>query len=662
MAQIEFVEKLPSEVIKEAENLNEIPNKIRFLVEGAPNIESKIATLEKFYDKVEMHPTQKGNFIVTDEKGEQLIVDNKNKTNLGDVIDIGKELTEVAGSIAGAVGGTAVAPGAGTIVGSGAGMALGAELFEKIAKSYGTEVLRTNKEHAAQRMTDFAFGSIGQAVAPLILKGFKGSLVGFGKAAVASRQRLKSFIDAGVSPTLGQVSQKRGIQTVEMVLGNFPGSSGRIAEHALKAQDDLGTVSLNIAKNLFNKTMAASEVEVGKTITQGIKKVVVKDGVNSVGGFVGRFQSKAATLFGELDNYLKPNAKIRLDGTVAKLKELVSPVPGAEKTSIVFKNQFLDDILKGLESDLAKGGGTLPYQAIKSIKGKIGNKLSSFDLVNPVDKAQLKTIYGVISEDIKLALKGNSKGLGAFSRANKYYQSGLKRIDDYLQPISKTADPDRIASLLINTGKEGSSRLNAIKKSLNGDQYNVFLSNVIDRMGRLQASQALAGDFVEGVGKFSSETFLTNYNKLSKTARDSLFSGKGWTKGMQKDFDQILNISNFIRQSGKTFKNPSGTADRLIGQGILLGGGAGAFVSNPAFALVGLPLIIGGARGAAGLMTNQSFIKWLAQGIKISGNKGVDGAIEHLGKLGVVMGNADSETRQFISEYLEMVLGSQKQN
>ncbi len=95
MAQIEFVEKLPSEVIKEAENLNEIPNKIRFLVEGAPNIESKIATLEKFYDKVEMHPTQKGNFIVTDEKGEQLIVDNKNKTNLGDVIDIGKELSKI---------------------------------------------------------------------------------------------------------------------------------------------------------------------------------------------------------------------------------------------------------------------------------------------------------------------------------------------------------------------------------------------------------------------------------------------------------------------------------------------------------------------------------------------------------------------------------------
>jgi hypothetical protein len=353
---------------------------------------------------------------------------------------------------------------------------------------------------------------------------------------------------------------------------------------------------------------------------------------------------------------------VRLDKTVAKLKEIVSPVKGAEGTSVVFKNQFLDDILKGLEKDLKAGSGTLPYQAIKSVKGKIGNKLSSFDLVNPVDKAQLKTIYGLLSEDIKLSLKGNIKGLNALSRANKYYQAGLKRVDDYLEPIAKTADPDRIASILINTGKEGASRLNAIKKSLTTDQYNVFLSNLLDRMGRLQAGQALAGDFVEGVGKFSSETFLTNYNKLSKAAKQSLFKGKGWTSGMQKDFDQVLNISNFIRQSGKTFKNPSGTADRIIGQGILLGGGAGAFVANPAFAVIGLPLIIGGARITAGLMTNPSFIKWLAQGIKIGGNKGVDGAIEHLGKLGVVMGNADSESRQFINEYLQTVMESQKKN
>ena len=53
-----------------------------------------------------------------------------------------------------------------------------------------------------------------------------------------------------------------------------------------------------------------------------------------------------------------------------------------------------------------------------------------------------------------------------FYRANKFYEAGLKRIDDYLKPIINIADPDRIASTLINSGKEGVTRLRAIKKSL----------------------------------------------------------------------------------------------------------------------------------------------------------------------------------------------------
>jgi len=664
MAQIPTIELIDDYIpVAERQELKEVPNKIRFLVEGSPNLESKIATLKKFYPSVEIDTLQNNNFIVTDENGNKLQLDNKKKLTTGDLIDVSKEITEIAGAIggatAGAVGGTALAPGVGTaagaISGAGAGTALGAEVFERVAQQFGSEILRTNKEHAAQRMTDFAFGSVGQAVAPVIGKVVKGAVTGFGKTGKKTSERLKNYIDAGVTPSLGQVTQSRGIQTVEMVLGNIPGGSGRISAVAQKAQDQLGKNALNVASKTINKTLPADEVSVGRIINQGIK-----DGVNASNGFVGRFQARSGSLYGELDKYLKPKTGIKLDQTVAKLQELVSPVKGAEKTSIVFKNQFLDDVLKGLESDLAKGGGSLPYQAVKSVKGKIGNKLGSFDLVNPVDKAQLKTIYGTLTEDIKLALKGNTKGLNAFSRANNYYNSGLKRIDNYLAPIAKTADPDRISSLLLNTGKEGASRLNAIKKSLNTDQYNVFLSNVIERLGRIQPGQALSGELFEGTGKFSSETFLTNYSRLSKQAKDALFSGKGWTKGMKKDFDQIVNISNFIRESGKTFRNPSGTADRLVGQGILFGSAGTAFTGNPAF-ILSVPLIIGGANVSARLMTNPAFIKWLSQGIKISGNKGVDGALEHLGRLGVIMGNADSETRQFIYEYLQMLQGKREE-
>ena len=39
----------------------------------------------------------------------------------------------------------------------------------------------------------------------------------------------------------------------------------------------------------------------------------------------------------------------------------------------------------------------------------------------------------------------------------------------------------------------------------------------------------------------------------------------------------------------------------------------------------------------------------------------MDGFLTHLGKLGTVMGNADSETRQFIYEYLQMLMGKRKE-
>jgi hypothetical protein len=414
MAQITYITKTPSQIKTEIEGLDEVPNKVRFLVEAAPNLNSKIATLKKFYPQVEVAPN--GNFLVEDKDGTQYQLDNKKKFTTGDLIDISKEATEVIGSIAGAAGGTAVAPGAGTIVGAGAGMAGAAEIFERVGQAYGAEVLRTNKEHFAQRATDFAFGSVGQTVAPLVTKFVKGAFTGYGtKAKVANQQRLKNFIDAGVTPSLGQVTQKRGIQTVELLLGNFPGSSGVIAKTAQEAQDALGKKALNLGRNLINKALPANEVQVGRVINQGIK-----NGVNASDGFVGRFQSRAGVLFGELDNYVKPDDLINIGGTLDKLKGLVAPIPGAEASSVVFKNSFLDDIFKGLQRDVAKNKGALPYNAIKSLRNKIGNKLSSLDLVPDVDKAQLKLIYGALSEDLKAGAKqlGGQKALNAFTRSN----------------------------------------------------------------------------------------------------------------------------------------------------------------------------------------------------------------------------------------------------
>ena len=53
---------------KELEELTEIPNKIRFFVEAAPNTRIlKLVNLQKFYDDVK--PLKGNKFIVTDNNG-----------------------------------------------------------------------------------------------------------------------------------------------------------------------------------------------------------------------------------------------------------------------------------------------------------------------------------------------------------------------------------------------------------------------------------------------------------------------------------------------------------------------------------------------------------------------------------------------------------------
>ena len=448
------------------------------------------------------------------------------------------------------------------------------------------------------------------------------------------------------------------MQTVELLLGNFPGSSGKIASVAGNAQKQLGDKVLSTAKNLIGKPIIPDESIVGRALKNSI------DGVNNSQSFVGLFNSKAGTLFGKLDNYIKKDALIDLSkakgSTLNTIRSLADDIPGAKNVGDQLKSPFLSDLLENIQKDITKNG-ELPYAAVKAIKQKIGKKMASFDLIPDVDKGQLKLIYKALSEDLKIAAQkyGGTKAVKDLNNANKFYNKGLQRIEDYLQPIVNAADPDKLVMSLLSSGKEGATRLNAVRNSLAkvnkataNDNYKILVSNILERLGRMQPAQTFGGDTVMTAGRFSSETFLTNFSKLSDKAKESLFRNAPFGKQFQK----VLNIADNIRASGKTFANPSGTADRLVGQGLIFGGGATAFTGNPAF-ILSVPLVIGSARVTAGLMTNPKFIGWLAQGIKIAGNKGADAVIQHLGKLGVIMANADSETRQFIYEYLQMLQG-----
>ena len=77
-------------------------------------------------------------------------------------------------------------------------------------------------------------------------------------------------------------------------------------------------------------------------------------------------------------------------------------------------------------------------------------------------RGHLEVVKYLLEKD---TAKGISKqAYNKILRADKFYSKGLQRIEDYLEPIMKVADPDRIVSVLLQSAKEGATRINAIKK------------------------------------------------------------------------------------------------------------------------------------------------------------------------------------------------------
>ena len=463
-------------------------------------------------------------------------------------------------------------------------------------------------------------------------------------------------------------------QTIELALGNIPGSSGRIAQFAQKAQDDFGKSVVNLSKKILAgegatlddiaKQAIPDETIAGQVIQKGISDKGMFNGVNSMDSWTGRFKSVTGLLFGKVDEYVPPSSLFNVSNTMNTLLGTNKPIAGAPTVSKLLENPFIADVFEGVLKDSAAlatkdGVNRLSYEALKTMRSRIGDKLSDALLIG---RGDLKQLYGALTRDIEAGVlnTGGPTAVKALQRANGVYEKGMQKLEDFLQPIYNKVDPDNIVKSLMGSSAEGATRITAVKSSLTAPQYKVLLSTILDKMGRISPGQGLA-EGIEQTGRFSTEVFLTNWNKLSPAAKKVLFNGKGFGPGMIKDLDALTKVTSIIRESGKTFKNPSGTADRLAGVGLVIGGGAGFVTGNPMF-LAALPVVMGASNVTARLMTNPRFVKCAAEATKIAGNKGYQGIAEHLTKLGVIAANSSPEERQYLYEYLDTIAKSGNAN
>jgi hypothetical protein len=616
------------------------PAGVRAAVGSVPDA-AKLQALQRYFP--DAAPIgESGNFVYSDPETGEGVLYNPSGVDVGDIPSILPEIGEAAGGALGAAGGVAMgAPGGipgmvvGGMAGAGTGAMAGRELVERGSMALqDIEDPRTAFEQTISAGTTFAVNAFGQGIGPLasqgIRAGTKGLLRGFGSR-TATQNAINDLARFGETPSWGGATDSAAIDTLESFFAAVPGAAGIIRNKAAQTSE-------NIARNITVKVNGLA----GRSSTPFEAGKVVEEGIQS---FARNFNDKASALYGKLDTFIPAQTPMDVGRTRAILKELTTPVPGAENISAALRNPTLAKIAEALESDVAKTNGTAQFDVVKNLRSAIGRRLGTTSLTDDIPKAELKRVYAALSSDMRIAAQQQGdQALKAFDRASNYYKAGIQRIDDMLEPLVKNKVPEQTYAALEQSAKAGPTRIRALRQSVTPEQWRIVAGTMVERLGKGAAGQ-------QGVEaeRFSMTNFLKNYETIRSSAGDDtldvLFGGPGMA-GMKKDLDALARASERMKRSSQAFANPSGTARVAIGGAMLASAAVSAVTMNPG-PIAGMFLAMGVANRSAKLMTSPNFVRWLAQGTNISPN----GISAHIGRLTTIAASSDADTRDAIEEF-----------
>lgn len=509
-------------------------------------------------------------------------------TALADSLGLPKPEGKLEEGIAGAsraLTGTGLTAGAGAAV--GASELAAQPVMQAVSSALGGATEATTHNPVLAALASLAPG--GKALASM---GTRGALRG--GDAQGMQDAVQSFEAAGTSPSAGQAATGGLAGTIESLLKKVPGSSGLMGRNAATQAEDIGAKVGRMADTL---APGSDPTAAGSAISSGIR---------GAGGFVDRFKQEAQTLYDAVDQHMPGNTAVPMRSTTSFLAAATTPTKGAEATSALLTNPKLAQIAKAVAEDTTANGGSMPYEAVKSLRTQVGSMLADSGLTADVPKAELKRLYGSLSDDLRNATNAaGPQAAAANNRAENFYRNGIGQIEKVESVVDRNGGPEAIFKAATAGTREGATTLSNVVNMLKPDEANVVASTVMRRMGRATpGNQNDAGDV------FSPQTFLSNWSAMSPQAKQVLFSRMPGT--FSSDMEQIAKTASLMKDAGKVTPSPSGSPQGLAQIGAASAIGGALLTGHPA-AAVPVLAALGSTNIAARVMTNPTFVKWLAR-------------------------------------------------
>lgn len=418
-------------------------------------------------------------------------------------------------------------------------------------------------------------------------------------------QRIQDLKNAGIeNPTMGLASGNSTIGGVENLLQQTPGAVGIMGKSRDAA---IAGLEAKVAAAADASSTNRGSVASGQSIQKGAKdfKAGQRDTTNA--------------LYDNLSTVIPNDFPVEVGGTRNALAALNADIPTMEQLSKQFKNGRIQAIEGALNTDM-KGTPSqmtvinvpqrtvmgrdavgmpiyenvdypvysqtpnipdrtaIPFEAVKKTRTLVGNELNDNSLIADVPRSKWNPLYGALSEDMKAgATAAGPAAEAALSRANKHTRASVERLDR-ISPIADRDAPEQSYRALESTLRDNVTTFQAVKKSLPEGARGDFAGTVIEKLGRASNGQQNAsGD------KWSPETFLTNWSKISPAAKQELLSGFPNSAQVAADIEHVANATGLMRGNSKMWANPSGTTAAAVARTTLGGiglGGAAALVGG----------------------------------------------------------------------------------
>lgn len=431
----------------------------------------------------------------------------------------------------------------------------------------------------------------------------------------------------GTRPSAGAATRSGALQRTEAALAQYPFSTRPLTINAQYNVEQLKTATEVLAREYGD---VLSREEIGVLLKSGAKGVI--EGQDKIWG---KLFSRLAKDIGD--------QPVSINNTKEMLITLV-------KESQVGPSSGIGDLAQEVVKKARTGGGGLPWESIKKFRTKIGDMMRDPYLVTTrnIQQGDLKRLYGALTQDMEeAALRAGPKVHARWRAANKYFEVKITRDLPIIEAIMKKQYPEEVLDLVMQSSRKGASRLRLLRKQLGKKEWNALAGTTIENLGRATPGMQDASG-----GMFSIRTFLTNWNRLSFTAKKTLFGGTKHA-ALWRDLDDLARVASDFKELDR-LANTSNTGSVLSFFSLMsafggVAGGAMGGIQGAAQMGATAGTLSLAPYGIAKLLTNSKFVRWAANGFKIA--KANPSAMStHLGRLMVL--RMEEDVKPYLDELI----------